>query len=248
MGIHDLNRDEGEAGGRFATTRWSIVLAAGRNSAGSGRALQDLCRIYWYPLYAYARRRGYAVQEAEDLVQEFFAELLEKATVQRADPTRGRFRSFLLTVFTRFLNRQRQRGAAQKRGGGRPAVSIDCTAGEARYRQEPRDDLTPEKVFQRRWALTVLQQALARLEDHYAARGALPVFEKLRPYLVADQLGPPYAQLAPDLDMSAGALKVAVHRLRRRYRQLLREEVAETVARQQDVDAELQELLESLRM
>ncbi|MFV1967115.1 MAG: RNA polymerase sigma factor [Pirellulaceae bacterium] len=207
---------------RFETTHWSVVLAAAhRSSPDSDEALESLCRTYWYPLYAYVRRRGYSADDAKDLTQEFFARLLEKDYLQAADCERGRFRSFLLTVLKRFLSKERERAEAQKRGGGRKLLSIDFTSGEDRCRLEPSHDWTPEKVYERRWALTLLDQVLNRLGREYAEKQETQLFEHLKVYLTGSSGAPAYAQTAADLSMSESAVKVAVHRMRQRYRELL---------------------------
>lgn len=234
---------------RFATTHWSVVVAAGRKDpAGAARAaLESLCRDYWYPLYAYARRRGLSADDAADLIQEFFAYLLEKQALAAADRERGRFRTFLLTALQRFLGRQRERAAARKRGGGKQRLALDFSTGETRYRLEPFHELTAEIVYERRWALTLLEKALQRLQAHAAAKGQSQVFERLRGFLTGDRAQGSYAEAAAELGMSEAAVKVAVHRLRRRYGALLREEIAQTVSTPEEVEEELDHLLRALR-
>jgi RNA polymerase sigma-70 factor (ECF subfamily) len=234
-------------GGRpFATTHWSIVLAAGHASRADSRAaLAKLCETYWYPLYCFIRRRGHDAHEAEDLTQGFFAALLERDSLRVADPNRGRFRSFLLASLNHFLANEWRRQAAQKRGGGQPLLSLDCASGEARYSQEPAHDLTPEKLYERRWALTLLEQALSKLRQEYAAGGKSALFERLGAFLAGDE-GAPYRSVAAELNMTEGAVKVAAHRLRRRCREHLRAEVAQTVADPQDVDEELRNLMAAM--
>ena len=233
---------------RFATTHWSIVAAAGgRPSPESREALAALCQTYWYPLYAYVRSHGRRAQDAEDLTQEFFATLLEKGYLQAADRERGRFRSFLLTAFKRFLGKEQERANAQKRGGGKTILSIDFQTGEGRYQREPSHDWTPERVFDRRWALTILEQVLARLAAEYAAKQKGRLWEQLQPYLTGTAGAPSYAAVASVLGITEGAVKVAVHRMRRRYRELLREEIVQTVDSPQEVDDELTLLLAALR-
>ena len=237
-----------QAAWRFASTHWSVVLAAGqRQSSESGEALATLCRVYWYPLYAYARRRLPRPDDARDLTQEFFARLLEKEYLQAADPRRGKFRSFLLTAFKHFLAKERDRANAQKRGGGRQPVPLDFQAGESRYLLEPADHATPEALYERRWALTLLDEALARLRQEFTGAGKAKLFECLKETLTGD--GPrPYAQIAADLDMSEQAVKVAVHRLRRRYQELLRAAIAQTVASADEIDDELRDLFSAVRV
>lgn len=228
---------------RFATTHWSLVLAAGRKSSpDSQQALAALCETYWYPLYAYIRRRGHGAHEAQDLTQEFFAALLEMDSFRAADRQRGRFRSFLLASLNHFLAKQWRKAAAQKRGGGRRVLSIDVESGESRYRLEPSHDLTPEKIYERRWALTLLERALARLREEFDSSGRAVLFEHLKPFVGGDRSTVPYRQIAADAGMAQGAVKVAVHRLRRRCRELLREEIAQTVADPKEIDDELRDL------
>jgi RNA polymerase sigma factor (sigma-70 family) len=233
-------------GARFETTQWSIVLAAGRGGGGGSRdALAALCESYSYPVYAYVRRCGHGADEAEDLTQAFFAALIEKRFLSAADPERGRFRSFLLAAVAHFLANERDREAALKRGGGRVVVSLDAGDAEWRYGREPSHEETPERVFERRWALTLLDRTLARLraESERAGHGAR--FERLKGFLTGEG-GGGYAEAAAGLGLSEGAAKVAVHRLRRRYRELLRDEIARTLADPAAVDDELRELFAAL--
>jgi RNA polymerase sigma factor (sigma-70 family) len=233
--------------GRFATTRWTLVVAAGAQTRPESRAaLAQLCETYWYPVYAYVRRRGHSADDAADLTQAFFAELLEKQSLAAADRDRGRFRAFLLTVLKRFLGHERDRARAQKRGGGRRVVSLDISAAEGRYQLEPAHDATPDRLFERRWALTLLEQVLARLADDYAARGKSDLFEHLKVFLTGSSGAPPYAEVAAGLGMTESAVKVAVHRLRQRYRDLLHEEIAATIAGPEDVGDELSRLMAAL--
>jgi RNA polymerase sigma factor (sigma-70 family) len=237
-------------GGRFATTRWSVVVAAGREAADGGAgdpraALETLCRTYWYPLYAYARRKGHVAEEAADLVQGFFASLLERRVVARADRERGRFRTFLLASLDHFMANQWREASAQKRGGGAVIVSLDFDDGERRYGFEPSHRLTPERVYERRWALTLIDTAMARLRAEYEARGRGELFDALSG-LISGERDEAYAEAGRRLGMTEGAVKVAVHRLRKRCRELLREEVAQTVAGQGDVDDELKHLLDAV--
>lgn len=232
--------------GRFATTRWSLVLAAGRRaSPEADRALAALCGTYWYPLYAFARRRGLDAEEARDRTQGFFARLLETEGLAAADRSRGRFRSFLLASFSHFLANEWDRRRARKRGGGRPTLALDFASGESRYGSEPSHDATPERLFERRWALALLDRALGRLEAEYRAAGKADLFDALRPALAGDR-GTPYAELAARLGTTEGAVKVAAHRLRGRCREAVRAEIAETVATEADIDDELRHLFEAL--
>jgi RNA polymerase sigma-70 factor (ECF subfamily) len=232
--------------GRFATTHWSLIVAARGGEAAQARAaLADLCRAYWYPLYAYIRRQGHAADEAQDLTQEFFARLLEKDFLATLDPGKGKFRSFLLTACKHFLVNERERAHAQKRGGGRPLVSLDFGDAEARYGREPGHSLTAERLFERRWALDLLNQVLARLRGEYEATGKGRLFECLKGRLTGDA-GAPHARAAAELGLSEGAVKVAVHRLRKRYRELLREEIAHTVDDPGQVEDEIRALFAAL--
>jgi RNA polymerase sigma factor (sigma-70 family) len=232
------------AGGGFPTTRWSMVLSAGEGSLPNAQAaLERLCRAYWYPLYAYVRRQGRSVEQAQDLTQEFFARLMQKDYLRCPDPARGRFRSFLLTSLKRFLINDWEKGRAAKRGEGQPLFSWDQRETETRFLAEPADQSTPEKAFEQRWALTLLEQVLGRLREEFMALGQADRFERLKDLLWGEKDAPPYAGVAAELGLTEGALKVAVHRLRQRYRELLRAEVADTVARPEEVDDELRHLI-----
>jgi RNA polymerase sigma-70 factor (ECF subfamily) len=239
----------GSAGSpRFATTHWSLVVAAGSDSSPEGRAaLESLCTAYWYPLYAFARRGGAGSHAAQDLVQGFFAELLEKDWIRAADRSRGRFRTFLLAAFRNFSSHEREKARAAKRGGGRAPLPLDFEEGEVRYSREPADERTPEKVYERRWALTLLDEAVGRLREEHLAAGHEDIFEALRGTITAGgEASAPYAEIGARLGMTEGAVKVAVHRLRRRYREVLREAIARTVADPSEVDDEIRHLLEAL--
>ncbi len=238
---------EPAGGARFATTQWSVVVAAGADSSpAAGRALESLCAAYWYPLYAFARRGGDDVHTAQDRVQAFFATVLEKGYFAAADRDRGRFRTFLITAFRHHGSKERDRERAQKRGGDRKHLSLDFARGEERYRLEPAHDLTPERVFERRWALTLLDQVLGAVRDEFREAGREPLFDALKPYLVGGSPLPSYRNVGDAIGMTDGAVKVAVHRLRRRYRDRLRAEIADTVSDPADVDDELEHLLTSL--
>ncbi len=233
---------------RFASTRWSLVAAAGQGpSPEAQEALATLCQVYWYPLYAYARRRLAKIEDAQDLTQEFFAQLLEKDYLQAADPKRGKFRSFLLTAFKHFLAKEHDRANAQKRGGGRHILPLDFQAGEHRYHLEPADQATADTIYERRWALTLLEQALTQLRLEFTGAGKQQLFEKLKGTLTGDGSAEPYAQIAVELAMSEQAVKVAVHRLRQRYKELLRAEIAQTVATTEEIDDELRDLFSAVR-
>lgn len=236
-----------EAGRRFATTRWSLVRAAADGAGAGGReALETLCRLYWYPLYAHIRRRGHAVEAAQDLTQEFFARLLEKEWLRTADPQRGRFRSFLLAAADHFLSNQHDRARAEKRGGGRVVLSLDFGDAERRLATEPADPATPERAFERRWALTLLELVLQRLRDEYATPARAALFDRLQPYLAHGRGPASYRELATELAMTEGAVKVAIHRARQRFAALLRHEIAQTVTHPAEVDDEIRHLFTAL--
>lgn len=234
----------GEA--RFAPTRWTLVLTVGSPEAPeAAKALAELCQLYWYPLYAYVRRRGSSPADAQDLTQEFFARLLEKRKLAGLTREKGKFRSFLLTALNHFLTDQWKQAKARKRGAGQ-VISLDAMAAESRYGLEPADTWTPEKLFARQWALTVLNVVFAALQTEYEAAGKGALFGELNFSLAGDRGGVPYAELAGRLGMSVGAVKVAVHRLRRRYREVLRAQVAQTVAGPEEVEEELRDLMRAL--
>jgi len=227
----------------FAITRWSVVVKAGSSDSTDARAaLEQLCRVYWYPLYAYARRRGHSPEDAQDLTQEFFARLLEHKWVARADRQRGRFRSFLLSAMSHFLSDEWDRARAQKRGGGATPVPLQFDTAETRYGHEPADNVTPEQTYERRWALALLEEVLRKLRMAYEEEGRLELFGALNPCLVGERTALPYKELAAKLGVSENTVKSAVHRLRQRYRQLLRDEIAQTVAEPGEVDEELRHL------
>ncbi len=231
----------------FVTTQWSVVLTAGRNDPTQARpALESLCRAYWYPLYAYARRRGHSPEDAQDLTQSFFARLLERNWVRDADRSRGRFRTFLLTAMSRFLSDDWDKKRARKRGGGVPHLPLDFDEAETRYGHELADHTTPDQCFERQWALTVLEGVLQRLRAEYEREGKGELFSALNSCLVGSRESQPYAELGARLQMTEGAVKVAVHRLRKRYRELLRTEVGQTLAAGEDVDEELRHLFSAL--
>jgi RNA polymerase sigma factor (sigma-70 family) len=228
----------------FVTTRWTVVLAAGRQQTPlAEQALEELCRTYWYPLYAYVRRQGQSQENAEDLVQSFFARLLAKNYLQGLSSEKGKFRAFLLASLKHFLANEWDRAGRQKRGGGAPHLSLDWATAHTRYQIEPADQLSPDKLFDRAWAVTVLERVLARLQDENAAEGKSALFERLRPFLMLGKGAIPYAQAAQELNMTEGAARVAAHRLRRRYRELLRQEVAQTLLEPAQVDEEMRALL-----
>jgi RNA polymerase sigma-70 factor (ECF subfamily) len=231
----------------FATTRWSMVLAAGHSSVpGAQEALEKLCRAYWYPLYVYVRRQGQSPHDAQDLTQEFFARLLEKKYLRLADPDRGKFRAFLLKSLKHFLVNEWEKGQTQKRGGGQCFIHLDAAIAESRYAAEPVQALTLDQVYEKRWAVTLIETVLARLSESYANAGRLTVFDALKAFIWGEQTTLSYAAVAQRLGLTEGAVKVAVHRLRARYRELLRAEIAETVATPGEVDEELQHLISVL--
>lgn len=234
-------------GARFETTRWSLVLAARQQpTARSRAALSTLCEQYWYPLYAFLRRQGHNAEDAQDLTQGFFARLLEKGWLHDVRPERGRFRSFLLASLSHYVSNERDRARALKRGGPLPPISLEIETAEGLYQLEPRDDVTPERVFDRRWALTLLDRVLVRLKDEFHERGKADLFETLKVFLDGDRSGDSYKDVGAALDMSEGAVKVAVHRMRRRFRDILRDEIAETVASEDEIDDEIRHLFESV--
>lgn len=233
----------------FVTTKWSVVLAAGRGgTTGARPALEKLCRTYWYPLYAYVRRRGYSPEDAQDLTQAFFAQLLEDRSLAGADPSLGRFRSYLLAAMNHFLTDEWKKARAQKRGGGCQVLSLDWAAAEERFDLEPADDSGPDKIFEKQWALALLAEVLNRLELEYQNEGKADLFAALRQTLMGTRESQPYAELAAALGMNESAIKVGVHRLRKRYRELIREEIAGTLERSQDIDEEMRCLFSALTM
>jgi len=235
-------------GAVFVTTHWSEVITAGRNDTSRAqRALEHLCRTYWYPLYAYVRRRGHSQADAQDLTQGFFASLLENQSLARANPERGRFRSFLLTSLNHFLINEWKKGQAEKRGGGCPALSLDWAAAEQRFDLEPADPAAPDRAYDKQWALTLLAEVMNRLEGEYEGEGKADLFAALKDTLLGSRESQPYVELAGRLGMNETAVRVAVHRLRRRYRELIRDEIAQTLERTQDVEAEMQHLFQALR-
>ncbi|HWG42914.1 MAG TPA: sigma-70 family RNA polymerase sigma factor [Gemmataceae bacterium] len=224
------------------------MLAARNQAAPQAReALAVLCRTYWYPLYAYIRHRGYDVHHAQDLTQDFFTRLLEKDSLATVDRDKGKFRSFLLAACKHFLANAYDRAQAQKRGGGKILGSLDFNAGEGRYSREPAHDLTPEKLFERRWAMTLLHQVLDDLRAEYEQAGKGSVFDRLKSVLSGDSDVAPYSQLAGELNTSEAAVKMTVHRLRRRYRERLRQEIAQTVGNPAHVEQEIRDLFAALR-
>lgn len=243
----DKNHQQRPSRAWFATTHWSVVLAAGdRAGTRSAAALQTLCQTYWYPLYAYVRQKGYASQDAEDLTQSFFMHLLDNDRLGHLTRDKGKFRSFLLTALNHFLVDQWKRASAQKRGGGQTILRLDMQEAETRYSQEPVDTTTPEKLFAQNWAVTLLNTVFAQLQQEQKDQGKGEQFEQLRFCLTGRRSAVPYAELAEHMKTSQAALKVLVHRLRQRYRELLRQEVAHTVSGPDEVEEELQYLFQVL--
>jgi DNA-directed RNA polymerase specialized sigma24 family protein len=239
------SNSDASAGGEFTTTRWSLIVVAREGNADEARqALAELCRSYWYPIYAYIRRRGYLAYQAGDLTQEFFSFWLEHDLLSSVVPEKGRFRSFLLAACKNFLANQRSRERALRRGGGRWLVSLDLRDAEGRYLREPASDsLTPERLFERRWALSLLENVLGRLAAEMEQTGKKPLFDRLAVALQATGKSAPYVRIAAELGTTENAVKVAAHRLRARYRALLIEEVTSTVEGQLEVEAEIRDLL-----
>lgn len=234
---------------RFATTEWSLVQAASEPRSSEGReALARLCESYWYPLYAFVRRRGYGPAEAKDLTQGFFATLLEKNYLAAADRERGRFRTFLLASLKNYLANEWDRSQATKRGGGTRKISLDLATAEGRYRDALADETTPEDIFDSRWADVQLSRALAGLEEEMTAAGRARRFEALRPFLSGEGGRTTYGEVATRLDISEGAVKVAVHRMRKQFGELLRREVARTVSDAAEIDDEIRHLLSVVKL
>jgi RNA polymerase sigma factor (sigma-70 family) len=232
---------------RFPTTCWARILEAGDPAAPESRAaLEGLCRDYWYPLYAFVRRKGHDPETARDLVQGLFASLLERGDLCGLEPARGRFRSFLVACCSHYLARHHERERAVKRGDGRVAIPIDALGAECRFGGEPGHDLTAERLFERRWALTLLDRVLAGVDAELARSEKRALYERLRPTLTGADEAPPYQQIADELGLTLGAVKMAVHRLRARYRERLREEIARTVADPSEIDGEIRDLLAAL--
>jgi RNA polymerase sigma-70 factor (ECF subfamily) len=223
-----------------------VLTAADPASPGSDVALGELCQTYWYPIYAFVRRQGNAHDQAQDLTQEFFARMLEKRYIDDVGPEKGRFRTFLLVCLKRFLANEWDKARAKKRGGGKTPIPIDFQDAEGRYSLEPGHDVTAQRIFERRWALTVLERTLAGVAREFAESGRGELFKALKVYLVGEVGAPPYLETAKHLNMTEGAVKVAVHRLRERYRAALRREIAATVEREEDVDREIAELFAAL--
>ncbi len=243
-----VDHDVPTVSGEFPLTHWSAVFAAGKEADANGEsALAELCSLYWFPLYAFARRKGHQPADAQDLTQGFFAYLILTRLLVKADPHRGRFRSFMLGCFGNFMASEKERAQAQKRGGGQFILPLDLQQAEARLAQEPSPAASPERLFERHWALAVLDAALAQLEAEFKKSGRLALFEQLQPFLQGDGSGPSYIEVAQRLGTTEGTIKVTVHRLRQRYRQLLRTVVSQTVDSPLEIDTELAYLRTVLR-
>jgi RNA polymerase sigma factor (sigma-70 family) len=231
----------------FATTHWSAVqLAARHDTTRAQQALSELCEAYWYPLYAYVRRQGTSPHDAQDLTQEFFARFLAGNYLEGVSPDQGRFRSFLLACLKHFLANEWAKARAAKRGGGLRTISFDETEAEDRYRLEPADEQSADKLFERRWAMTLLDTVLGTLREEFVRDDKERQFEKLKPTLAGSRQSQPYSELARELEMSEGAVKVAVHRFRQRYRELLRQRIGQTVSSATEVDEEIRYLFSVL--
>ena len=234
----------GSARDIFATTHWTAVITAGRGggSPEAEVALEELCRTYWFPLYVYVRRQTSTREDAEDLTQAFFARFLEKNYLEKLTAQKGKFRAFLLAALKHFLANEWDRANRQKRGGGQTTLSLDWQDADARYQIEPADNSSPDKLYDRAWAVTLLEQVLARLREENAAPEQARLFDQLRPFLMVGTSAIPYGEAAARLNLSEGAVRVAVHRLRRRYRELLREQIGQTLSDPAQVDEEMKTL------
>jgi RNA polymerase sigma-70 factor (ECF subfamily) len=231
----------------FANTHWSVVLAAAKGDPHAAQqALTTLCQTYWYPLYAYVRSRGFSPEDAEDTTQAFFCQLLEKGSFSRADRQRGKFRFFLLGALKKFLSDQLDKAMALKRGGGQKPISFDAQAAEERFKIEPVEALTPDRIFERRWGLTLLERAMLRLKAEYLAAGKQPLFEALEPFLSGAEDLPSYSRVAAGLGLTEAAVKSALHRLRQRHKEVLREEIAQTVTTAPEIEEEIHYLISVL--
>lgn len=239
---HETSEPRTSMPGQFAETHWSVILRAVGDDTRAHTALSQLCQTYWYPLYAFVRRQGHSSEDAQDLTQGFFAHLLEHQAVARVDPARGKFRSFLLSTLRHFLANDRARAQAQKRGSGRPLVSLDAEIAETRFEAEAAGHDSPDKAYERNWALALLEQVLHRLRAEQTAAGKGTQFEHLRDCLMCEPDAPRYADLAARIGLSPDAVKMAVCRLRGRYRDLLREEIAHTVDGPAEVEEEIRHL------
>jgi RNA polymerase sigma-70 factor (ECF subfamily) len=243
--VSSENPSQENSAGRdiFVTTRWTVVLAAGNRSTPTADvALEELCGTYWFPLYAYVRRQGHSREDAEDLTQSFFARFLQKNYLEKLSAEHGRFRAFLIASLKHFLANEWDRSQRQKRGGGIPVLSLDWQDADARYHIDPADDLSPDKIYDRAWAVTLLERVITRLREENAGDGKAAMFDRLKPFLTVGRNEIPYARAAAELSTTEGAIRVAVHRLRRRYRELLRDEIGQTLSDPAQVEEELRAL------
>jgi RNA polymerase sigma-70 factor (ECF subfamily) len=239
----DLAADHDQVRAKFSTTRWTMIVAAGLKSDERAHvAMEDLCQVYWYPLYAHVRRRGYTKEDAEDLTQSFFMRLLENNPLNGLSPERGRFRAFLLAALKHFLANEWDKARSQKRGGKVKILSIDCGDAESRYLTDTTDNLSPDKLYDRTWAMTLLNRVLQKLEIINTDN---PYFHDLKPCLTAERSALNYADVATKLGISEGAVRVAIHRMRRQYRETLRSEIADTLANPNQLEEEIQALFSS---
>lgn len=233
---------------RFQTTQWSVVMAAGRDSSHvAAGALEQLCRAYWFPLYAFVRRQGYDAHAAADLTQGFFAELLRRKDLKDVDPGKGKFRSYLLASLKHYLTNQRAHDHAQKRGGGQAILSLDFEQADQRFRLEPANEQTADSFFLKQWALALIEQARAAIREEYQNTDRAALFDALQPFLVGEPAAKTYREIAEPLGKTEGALKVAVHRLRQQFHRQIRQEIARTVASEDQIDDEIRDLFEALR-
>lgn len=247
MQTEETNSEPRVHGGVFATTHWSVVLAAGDpHSPRATQALETLCRDYWYPLYAYVRQHGYSPEDAQDLTQDFFARLLAKEYLARADPHKGKFRSFLLISLQHFLVDWHRHEEAAKRGRVKCSMSLDQALAERRLTGEPRDELTPQQLYERAWAMSLLERARSRLQADYLAAGKIELYDQLKSFPLSGKAGTSFRQKAAELGLTEPTLKSAVHRMRTRYRQLVRSEVAQTVADPSEISEEARHLIAAL--
>lgn len=242
--MSSTEKSDSPAPRRFATTCWTEVFqAANRENSGGQAALDSLCHQYWYPLYSFIRRKGYTAADAEDLTQAFFQFLLEKDNLAKADQMRGKFRTFLLTSLTNFLANQHRAEQSKKRNPA-AAKTVDYQSAEQRYQLEPIDQLSPERIFDRAWAITLLQSAMEELRNHYQELGKSELYDQLSPFLVRESENTRYAELALELGKSTSAIKVLIHRMRERSRRILRRKIGETVDSESQIDQEINELFE----
>jgi len=249
ISLDPMESEEPHFAGEFRTTRWSVVLAAcaASSSPEPNAALESLCGAYWYPLYAYVRRRGHGREEAQDLTQSFFQRVLEKNYFGQADQRRGKFRTFLLSALSNFLADEWDKSQRVKRGGRQTFIAFDAASAEERYGLEPVELMDPASLFERRWATTVVERALAELEAEFSVRGQQALFKELSRFLLCEQVEETYADVAPRLGMTTAAMKMSVSRLRQRCRELLKEQILETVSTASEAEEEYGQLMAALR-